>query len=235
MFALERAFAPSHLPFPTFSFAPTLTSSDLPFPWPESFRAEAQLHMQASVASNFSDAFYHRHHTPWSQRDPRAALFASFDSPRQVVFDAAALRPDLLDVSFSSADMYPWNPLSDEAPIIGKWGQNLSAEFRSALRNHPGFLQPILRFSDKRRYEPHNYKYVIVPSGFRDQSTSDRLARLFAHSGAVVMMMQTTQFVYHFCARLQPWVHCVPLVHNMADVISKMNPARVFFAFRRAD
>ena len=81
---------------------------------------------------------------PWADRDPRAALFASFDTPRQVVFDSAALRPDLLDVSFSSSDMYPWNPLSDEAPIIGNWGQNLSVgEPLPTSTNLPSFLGPI--------------------------------------------------------------------------------------------
>ena len=33
LFALERAFAPPFLPFATFSFAPSLSSADLPFPW----------------------------------------------------------------------------------------------------------------------------------------------------------------------------------------------------------
>jgi len=75
-------------------------------------------------------------------------------------------------------------------------------------------------------------------------STSGRLAHLLAHSGAVVLM-QEAGFNYHFrytlltelgtalqhsyytrmlydSARLQPWVHYVPLAYNMADLTDKV-------------
>lgn len=43
--------------------------------------------------------------------------------------------------------------------------QAASKESYTAKRNHSGFIQPILRFGDARHYQPHNYKYVIVPLG----------------------------------------------------------------------
>ena len=40
-------------------------------------------------------------------------------------------------------------------------------------------------------------------------------------TGAVILL-QTTEFEYHFSARLKPWVHYVPIAYNLGDVIRKV-------------
>jgi len=37
-----------------------------------------------------------------------------------------------------------------------------------------------------------------------------------------VILLQRSEFEYHFSARLQPWVHYVPLSHSTADVVAKL-------------
>lgn len=48
-----------------------------------------------------------------------------------------------------------------------------------------------------------SYKYLIIIGGI---SSADRLNTFLAHSGAVIML-QETDFHYHFTAFLKPWVH----------------------------
>lgn len=115
-FGGERAFLQWNVPFPTFSFAPNLLNADFPFPWLESYRLEAAYEREAQIRKNHSDEFYESEQTPWNKRKGKAAFFASFQWIRQVVYDSAALRPDLFEVSFAQGNsMNPWNPLSNEA------------------------------------------------------------------------------------------------------------------------
>ena len=48
-----------------------------------------------------------------------------------------------------------------------------------------------------------SYKYLIVIGGV---SSADRLNTFLAHSGAVILL-QETDFRYHYSAFLKPWVH----------------------------
>ena len=48
-----------------------------------------------------------------------------------------------------------------------------------------------------------SYKYLIVIAGV---SSADRLNTFLAHSGAVILL-QETDFRYHYSAFLKPWVH----------------------------
>ena len=48
-----------------------------------------------------------------------------------------------------------------------------------------------------------SYKYLIVLAGV---SGADRLNTFLAHSGAVILL-QETDFRYHYSAFLKPWVH----------------------------
>jgi hypothetical protein len=52
-------------------------------------------------------------------------------------------------------------------------------------------------------------------------ATSGRLASFLAHSGSVVLL-QHSEYSYHFSSRLVPWVHYVPLSHSAADLIEKV-------------
>ena len=42
---------------------------------------------------------------------------------------------------------------------------------------------------------------------------------IIAYSGAVVLL-QKSEFRYHFSGRLRPWVHFVPLSYSMAELTS---------------
>lgn len=118
-FGGEQAFLKWNVPMPLFSFAPDIMYGDLPFPWLESYKSEFFLEKDAEAAKDYSDTFYKRTHKPWQQRVAKAAFFASFQNYRQLIYDSAALRPDLFDVSFSMNNrMKPWNPLSDEPEVI---------------------------------------------------------------------------------------------------------------------
>jgi hypothetical protein len=209
---------------PIFSFAPNMKNSDLPFPWLESYAAEIKREVESRKANNFSDEFYSSHHSSWRERHSKAAFFASFNagSPRQFVFDQAVLRPDLFDVSFSKHDKggTAWNLNSDENTL--QFRSNNDALSDSTIDNQAGFIQHVMRFATNRGYNPKEYKYIIVPAGSGVLSTSGRLAQLLAHSGAVILL-QEAGFDYPFSARLQPWVHYVPLAYNMADAIDKID------------
>jgi len=232
-FGGERAFLQWNVPFPTFSFAPSLSYADFPFPWFESYEQEMVLYEKAESKNDFSESFYNQSSTPWDKRIPKAAFFSSFTSFRQVVYDSAARRPDLFDASFSASYINAWNPLSDErvydpqnkklvlATAIQTDERNAPADEKVERKDPSGFIETIMKFGDAKKYTPHHYKYIIVPTGTSDKSSSGRLAGLLAHSGAVILL-QKSEFAYHFSARLQPWVHYVPLSHSMADVIDKV-------------
>ena len=209
---------------PIFSFAPNMKNSDLPFPWLESYAAEIKREEESLKANNFTDDFYSSHHISWQKRHSKAAFFASFNagSPRQFVFDQAVLRPDLFHVGFSRQDTgeIAWNLNSDENTLQFRSNPHVLSDF--TIDNQAGFLQPAMKFAVNRGYNPKEYKYIIVPAGSGALSTSGRLAQLLAHSFAVILL-QETGFNYPFSARLQAWVHYVPLAYNMADAIDKIN------------
>ncbi len=90
-------------------------------------------------------------------------------------------------------------------------------------RNKTGFNQFILPNLHQQIYSPHHYKYLLVVDSSRDgaSSSTGRLAKLLAHSGAVILL-QASIFEYHFSAVLKPWVHYVPIAHNTADLTEKV-------------
>lgn len=127
-FGGERPSLQWNIPFPTFSFAPQQSYGDFPFPFPEMYRDEFAMHKSIALRKrNFSDSFHSS--TPWVQRRAKAAFFSSLDesngaytspesgSTRHLVYDQAALRPDLFEVSFSSLYVAPWDPSSNETTM----------------------------------------------------------------------------------------------------------------------
>lgn len=65
----------------------------------------------------------------------------------------------------------------------------------------------------------HSFPFTkLFPGGF---ATADRFPDFIAHSGGVVLL-QESEFSYHFSERLKPWVHYVPLAYNAADVVEKI-------------
>lgn len=78
--AAEQSFFDWNVPFPAFSNSPSFKSSDIPWPWIESWRTEVALHRKVldegnGKRSNFSGESYHKHFTrqrEWSERIPKA-------------------------------------------------------------------------------------------------------------------------------------------------------------------
>jgi Glycosyl transferase family 90 len=53
-----------------------------------------------------------------------------------------------------------------------------------------------------------SYRYLIVIAGL---VSADRLNTFLSHSGAVILL-QETDFVYHYSSLLKPWVHYGELI-----------------------
>lgn len=92
-----------------------------------------------------------------------------------------------------------WNPKSKELQLPNT----------TLGKNEPGFLKHIENqfLQDSIRYYG-KYKYLLVMIGSDGLASADRLPTLLAHSGAVVLL-QESEFSYHFSARLKAWVHYV--------------------------
>lgn len=188
----EMPSLPWQLPFPSFSYASKMGTSEMPMPWAEMWRTENALYHQAVEArGNFSDAFFaeRTHQLPWEKRIPKAAFFSSYREQRRLIYDQAAHRPDLIDAPLAFNQnllLDPWNKDSLE-PQFRTRDELLNWTLRN---NHtePGFVSYLANISrkDNTGYTPGHYKYVVV-MGY-SLSTTGRLAHLLAHSGAVVLL-----------------------------------------------
>jgi len=83
-----------------------------------------------------------------------------------------------------------------------------------------GYLEPLLQYRiSENIYIVGQYKYLVVLSGV--SASADRLAGYLAYSGSVVLL-QESDYSYHFSERLKPWVHYVPILYSGADVAEKV-------------
>jgi Glycosyl transferase family 90 len=115
----------------------------------------------------------------------------------------------------------PWNPLSEEAPFPQDEKDHRYTD-PGPTDQPPGFIDHFvqLRLKDHVAYAS-KYKYLIVLTGSSGFATADRLALFLAHTSAVVML-QESEFSYHFSTRLKPWVHYVPLTYSASDIVEKV-------------
>lgn len=165
---------------------------------------------------------------PWGERTPKAAFYGSCDEYRQILFDQGRVANDRLDIHFHFhlyCTLTPTNPQSKESALTHESFAHMKPdEIENAkTSNPPGYVLPLASLANRRAipYHPGHYKYVIVTMGSHALSTSGRLGGLIAHSGAVILL-QRHSFFYHFSARLQPWVHYVPISYSMADIAEKI-------------
>ena len=199
----------------------------MPWPWYESIKDTQGLYHEILKENlNFTEDSYHKlgRFVDWSEKIPKAALFGNWNDCRGILFDAGRRRPDIFDMSFSyKGCIEPWNPTSEEQCATYEQMKNAKNNFTDAeiVAFPAGYVSPLGNISNSRSYRAFKYKYVIVPLGSAAESTSGRLAHLLADSGAVILL-QRTEFVYHFSALLKPWVHYVPLSYSAADVIDKV-------------
>jgi len=171
-FGGEQPSINSNIILPLFSFAPKLGTNDMPFPFYEMYDDELKLFNDAYKNNkNFSNEFYNKHHIKWEKRITKAAFYVSYDQTRRLIFDQAVLRPDLYDVAYTFVygihHMSSWNMLSDEELL-----PNINKSTYRNYRNQIGYNQPILQYLGHKSYQPHHYKYIIVPGGSGLLSTS---------------------------------------------------------------
>jgi len=226
-------FTPS-FPLASFTHGPRLTSPEIPYPWSLLFNDEVVYHqlryhgkysgqdVHTDISKkNFSPSGPHEsvlslsphNDSQWAQREAKAAHFGTLwftnhGISRQVVLDLAQKYPDFIDSKWTKA----LGPSAYKPRLNGDPDQHDGGHYENDIASS--------RLKDSVPLEEYmrKYKYLVVLAG---QSTSGRLATFFSHSGAVVLM-QETDLVYHFSARLRPWVHFVPLSYSGADLIDKI-------------
>jgi hypothetical protein len=176
-------------------------------------------YIKQNSKKRFNNEFYHNLYTnqvPWKERISKANFIGNMGRIRQVLFDIAVLRPDLLYANWTYPSVYlrPWNPLSNETTMHSTALHSISINNPQQLvvttgRQHMGFISNILPLKIPKEVNPNfgSFKYIVVLLGLNDgYATSDRLAGLLAHSGAVILL-QESAYSYHFSPFLKPWIH----------------------------
>ena len=242
LFGTQQSYLPWFIPFPAFSNSPSFKSSEFNFPWLESFISELRIYRKMAASGNFSSEAMDlsvphvpRHvslpssYVPWERKIAKAAAAVSYMPGRHLFFDQAASRPDLFAAHFTCAvcNISPVNPASPERTLNGE--SNLSEPSVRApyRRKDTGYIGKILPLYNALGAEMDvgKYKYLVVMTGgFNSDNLAaltGKLAAYLAHSGAVIML-QKSEFSYHFSTRLKPWVHYVPLSYSMAELTRKV-------------
>lgn len=225
----EEVFMPWNFPFPTFCSGARLEYNHMPWPWGPSVREEWILYTKILTHQNgnFSEASYAKitNQLPWKERHYQAAYYGTWSTIRHFAYEAMRLHPAQVTgamtlLPFQVID--PWNPTSKESKLgLDTLGKMTESEKTQAESLPPGYAKPLGKFITKATYHPGHYKYVVVMLARDGKSTSGRLADLLAHSGAVILL-QESPFRWHFSARLQPWVHYVPVSYSAADLARKV-------------
>eukprot|EP01035_Chromulina_nebulosa_P027909 gene27909-36767_t len=167
----------------------------------------------------------------WEKKIPKAAAAVSYMSGRHILFDQAVQRPDLFDVSFScppmTCNISPWNPSSNEPDFNSSMNYSDPALKKIFFRKDPGFVGGVLPLQKSgKTINVGGFKFLVVMTGGYNSDTlaalTGKLAAYLSYSGAVVML-QKSEFRYHFSGRLRPWVHYVPLSYSMAELTSLLD------------
>ena len=136
------------------------------------------------------------------KKKAKAAYYASWQDSRQIIFDHAASRPDLFDCMFASSYMEGWHPENTDPPRnsdeMKAHAANMKQNFSDKIKNAPpGHVDHVLNLLtvDHVRYNPGDYKYLVVmEGGFGDKkhyALSGRLASFLSTSGAVVLLQES--------------------------------------------
>ena len=175
----------------------------------------------------------------WESRMDQAAWFGFLHDnddvskhavARAIIINLANAYPEHVVANFTSCYL-----VSDIDPISTTGAVDCGPHYdrQGFVTRNPGVRNPNANFGTRdatlsiRRYMEKPvpmaafmvaYKYLIVLGGV---VSADRLGTLLAHSGAV-LLLQETDFLYHFSARLKPWIHYVPLAFNAADLVEKV-------------
>ena len=226
----QQSYLPWNIPLPAFSNSPSFKSGEFVLPWIEGFRSEYMLYKLLAKEKNFTSQKVREFSgktapainmpktlVNWEDKIPKAAAFVSYMVTRHIFFDLVSTRPDLFEGCFEeSAGINPWNPSSREEEFEPKTSDK--KKFDSKIN---GYVGNILSSAGGREYNIGSYKYlVIMTGGFGENmmANTGKLATFLSHSGAVILI-QKSEFNWHFSARLVPWVHFVPLSYSMAELV----------------
>ena len=199
----ERSSLPWLLPFPSFSFAPKLTTSEMAYPWFGALVTEWNLYRRAREKNNFTDAFFQfeTKQKPWHERTPKAAFYSTYRKLRRVIWDQAALRPDLIGANNIDDTIYDpkwpeieaWNMRSREPRFTNRTQAREWANTHPLTEpGFPSFLSNI-NPQNTKTYTPGHFKYIVVTGYYINaeaESTTSRLLHLLAHSGAVIVLQE---------------------------------------------
>jgi hypothetical protein len=185
---------PFNIPFPVFSDGAKIGSNDIPYMWHKPFVSQLNSYINmlkraadegkgvnnASMNYESIRKYWNEKQSrivPWDKKIPKAAFSGACSVIRQIVFDIALLRPDLLDVDYTiTSNIDPWNPESLE-PDYGNKLENFGPEKNNSAKT--GFLQPLLALKHKNNdqyfLDSGLYKYLIVMTGHGGYSTADRI------------------------------------------------------------
>jgi hypothetical protein len=176
----EQYALPYNYPVPLFSHASSFKSADIPWPWDEQFNDEKRLHLQGVQRNNTFTGFNysdgHTAHKPWSERLDKLGYFGDLHSIRSIFFQQAALRPDLIDATWTEGpwDVRPENPLSTEPAFDQHVFPSDASIYQNHRVDHPahpneaGYLKNLYKVKGpKKRYNPGDYKYLAVLQGER--------------------------------------------------------------------
>lgn len=230
---------PWNFPFPNFNDAPSIETNHIAWPWPESIRSEVEVYRK--IASKFPGSRLNRTTTDkeykdavdfveWDNKEPRLAFHATYTEHRQIAFDIGRLRPDLFAMGMTCPnEVTSWHPLSNETVkgLPKLLDTPNSVEFspealHAYSKQFPGYATNFLPYCQiPSTGEEQKFKYILVPISCAGSSTSGRFARLLSQTGSVIFL-QSSKNVYHFSARLKPWVHYVPVAYSLADLTEKV-------------
>ena len=157
--------------------------------------------------------------------------------------DLANAYPNEVEAHWSGSAVYPppgnirpWNPLSDELRDEANDIKRIEAQQHphdntTAAAGHPhhptshhsGYLHSIMHNNAPgvNNYWIH-YKYAVILIGSGTLASADRLGKLLAHSGCVLLIQSPHKFIYSFSSQLRPWVHYVPLSYRTTDLVDKV-------------
>lgn len=230
---------------PSFAFSASVKSGTMPWPWAASLTQETTLYHHLRNSKQFVDTYGFAgvagaEHAPifrehWHKRRSLAAFYGSMTGAREMIFDMANAFPDAIYaawVTIDSEEVSAWNPLSPEvssSSIVDTAGNVVNKSLVSEVVAHPppaGYLKGYLRNkrpnADNGLFYFLNFKYTLVLVGNGGSATADRLSWLLAHSGSVVMLQASQEFLYSFSPRLIPFVHFIPIMYTGADIVEKV-------------
>ena len=155
--------------------------SEMPWPWMEMWRSELDMYRRIKENDgNLTDAGItagiakYTNNKRWTERIPKAAFFGSYRPLRRLIWDQAALRPDLIDAPFHLSNFLaiePWNKNSKEpSPLHGDafreylkrmYSNNNNTKTKiPQMTSQPGFLSFLANVSLEKEKSYHPGEFI---------------------------------------------------------------------------